>query len=169
MEERVRYVFCSILLYPGSTLSLETCLGSFHCSDLSRSSLALLKREILTLKSQRKRKECSRSYNGDTFCFELGNTPDPHDYYYFNRQKRGLPNTNIRGLLPEQCAALCRDKVGGKAVASECKFRSTPSLIEPLVFAAQDTSRERFQSPIPVLYIWGILPQGSYADSETSR
>ena len=36
--------------YPILILSLETCLGSFCSSDVSRSSLIFLKREILTLK-----------------------------------------------------------------------------------------------------------------------
>lgn len=69
-----------------------------------------------------KRKECSKPWYGATLCFELGNTPDPYDYYYFNRQKRGLPNFGIREFPPDQCAALCRDKVGGKVVASESKI-----------------------------------------------
>ena len=73
---------------------------------------------------EEKRKECVRSYNGDTFCYETGNAHDPYDYYYFNGQKKGLPNHGIMEFPPYQCAALCRDKAGGKAVASECIFRS---------------------------------------------
>ena len=75
-----------------------------------------------------RRKECSRSYNGDTFCFELGDSVHPYDYYFFNGQKRGLPDTGIRELAPDQCAALC-DKVGGKAVASECIFLTQPPML----------------------------------------
>lgn len=81
-----------------------------------------------------KRKECVRSYNADTFCFELGNKQDPHDYYYFNGQRKGLPNFGIVAFPPVQCAALCRDKVGGKAVASKCAFRSTFLLDRTLQF-----------------------------------
>lgn len=75
-----------------------------------------------------KRKVCSKSYNGDIFCFELGNTPDPYDYYFFNNQKRGLPNFGITESSPDHCVALCRDKVGGKAVARYVYFRSKSSL-----------------------------------------
>ncbi|KAL9138377.1 MAG: hypothetical protein Q9175_000417 [Cornicularia normoerica] len=91
-----------------------------------------------------KRKECGRSYNGDTFCFELGNTPDPYDYYYFNRQKRGLPQYGIREFPPDHCAALCQDKVGGRAVASDTEGgwdKSLPSLEHRLM-----TLRSSFQS-----------------------
>ena len=94
-----------------------------------------------------KRKECSRSYNGDIFCFELGNLQNPHDHYYFNGQKRGLPNIGVREFPPEQCAALCRDKVGGKAVASECKLHSTPSLIKPSVFSRKTCLASSVKSP----------------------
>ena len=65
-----------------------------------------------------------RSYNGDTFCYETGNAKDPYDYYYFNDQKRRLPTQGIMEFPPHQCVALCHDKVGGKVVASKCKFRS---------------------------------------------
>ena len=71
-----------------------------------------------------KRKECSKSYNGDTFCFELGASSDPYDYYYFNKQKRGLPEFGIIEFSPDQCVALCRDKVGGKTVARYVCFPS---------------------------------------------
>lgn len=71
-----------------------------------------------------KRKECVRSRNADTFCFELGDKHDPFDYYYFNEQKRGLPDFGIVDFPPDECVALCRDKVGGKAVASEYTFDS---------------------------------------------
>lgn len=112
-----------------------------------------------------KRKECSRSNIGDTFCFELGNTRDPYDYYYFNGQKRGLPNFGIREFPPDQCAALCRDKVGGKVVASKCKFRGTPSVVEPLVLSGVS----RTVSSPSLSYNVGILPPKNYADSEMSR
>lgn len=115
-----------------------------------------------------KRKECSKSYNGDVFCFELGSTPDPYDYYYFNKQKKRLPNRGIREFPPDQCPALCRDKVGGKAVASECRFPSILSLIGPLVLSRKDTSRELLQ-PTTLSYDLRSLRQGSYADSELSR
>ena len=61
-----------------------------------------------------------RSYNADTFCFELGDKTDPHDHYYFNGQKRGLPDYGIVNFSPDRCVALCRDKLGGMAVASKC-------------------------------------------------
>ena len=83
-----------------------------------------------------KRKECSTSYNSDIFCFELGNTSDPYDYYYFNDQKRGLPSFGIREFTPNQCTALCRDKVGGKVVASECRH----------TFPDRTAAIERFRS-----------------------
>lgn len=70
----------------------------------------------------KKRKECVKSVYADTFCFELGNSKDPVDHYYFDEEKRGLPNFGIVEYPPDQCVALCRDKVGGKAVASECSF-----------------------------------------------
>ncbi len=69
-----------------------------------------------------KRKQCMKSFNADIFCFELGNTQDPFDYYYFNYEKRGLPNFGIVEHSPDQCVAVCRDQVGGKVVASECPF-----------------------------------------------
>ena len=69
---------------------------------------------------EEKKKLCVKSYNADIFCFELGNKADPYDYYYFNQEKRGLPNNGIVEFPPDQCTALCRDKVGGKVVASEC-------------------------------------------------
>lgn len=80
-----------------------------------------------------KRKECNRYYNRDTFCYETGDTADPYDHYYFNGEMRELPTFGIREFPPHQCATLCRDKVGGKAVAGECKFQSRYSLIKPLV------------------------------------
>ena len=67
-----------------------------------------------------KRAACVRSYNADTFCFELGDKTDPHDHYYFNGQKRGLPDYGIVDFVPDRCVALCRDKLGGKTVASKC-------------------------------------------------
>lgn len=80
-----------------------------------------------------KRKECGRSYNADIFCFELGNTDDPYDYYYFNGQKRRVPISGIKELSQDRCTALCWDKVGGKVVASECTLRNAPSPIEPFL------------------------------------
>ena len=71
---------------------------------------------------EKKWKECIRSYNADTFCFELGNKRDPHDHYYFNKQKRGLPHHGFEDFSPDRCVALCRDELGGKAVASKCTF-----------------------------------------------
>lgn len=71
---------------------------------------------------EEKRKGCMRSYNGDHFCYETGNAKDPYDYYYFNNQKRRLPTNGIMESPPHQCAGLCHDAVGGKAVASECNF-----------------------------------------------
>ena len=71
---------------------------------------------------EEKRASCVRSYNADTFCFELGNKSDPHDHYYFNGQKRGLPNYGIVDLSPDRCVALCHDKLGGMSVASKCIF-----------------------------------------------
>ena len=50
----VRYVFCFKLSDPGLILSRETCLGMSCSSDMSRSSLVFLKREILTPKSIRR-------------------------------------------------------------------------------------------------------------------
>ena len=97
-----------------------------------------------------KRKECTRSYNGDIFCFELGNTGDPHDYYFFNKQKRGLPSSGIREFPPNQCVALWRDKLGGKVVASKCTFQSTRSLVETLVFSRRHISRA-VSTPNPIL------------------
>ena len=48
----VAYVMFSVELFscPNLILSLETCIGSFCSSDISRSSLIILEREILTLK-----------------------------------------------------------------------------------------------------------------------
>ena len=76
---------------------------------------------------ERKKAECVRSYNADTFCFELGDKTDPHDHYYFNGQKRGLPQYGIVEFPPDRCVALCRDKLDGKSVASKCT--SLPWLI----------------------------------------
>ncbi|CAD6571748.1 MAG: hypothetical protein ASARMPREDX12_004677 [Alectoria sarmentosa] len=93
---------------------------------------------------KKKEKQCSRSYNGDTFCYELGNTRDPHDYYYFNGQKRILPNYGNTDFPPDQCVALCRDKVDGKAVASDTEGgweKSLPSLDKKLT-----TLKSSFQS-----------------------
>ena len=47
----------------------------------------------------------SGSWDGDTLCFELGDRVHPYDYYFFNGQKRGLPDTGIREFAPGQCAA----------------------------------------------------------------
>ena len=107
-----------------------------------------------------KRKECSRSYNGDIFCFELGNTPDPYDYYYFNNQKKRLPNVGIREFPPDQCAALCRDKVGGKVVASECKFRSILSH-RTLDSEPKDVFRELFQPSTLSYMTWFPVIKGA--------
>ena len=71
---------------------------------------------------EEKRASCVRSYNADTFCFELGNKSHPHDHYFFNGQKRGLPHFGIVDLSPDRCVALCHDKLGGMSVASKCIF-----------------------------------------------
>ena len=49
----VRHIFCQKNSYPDPILSTETCLGNVCSSDVSRSSLVFLKREILTRKSFR--------------------------------------------------------------------------------------------------------------------
>ena len=92
-----------------------------------------------------KRRECVRYNTADVFCYELGNSHSPHDYYYFNDQKRGLPDYGIVEYAPDQCTDLCRDKVGGKAVASKFFSRSTPSVNGTLDFEPQGFSSERFQ------------------------
>lgn len=79
-----------------------------------------------------KRKECSTSYNGDKFCYELGNTRHPVDHYFFNGQKRKLPVKGITEFPPDQCASLCRVKFQGKDIASEYHFRRISSLSRPL-------------------------------------
>ena len=100
-----------------------------------------------------KRAECVRTYLADTFCFELGNKADPHDHYYFNGQKRGLPNLGKLEFPPDNCAALCRDKVGGKAVASKCTFLDHGFLNRLVGFEPQCLSRERCQPPNPSIYL----------------
>ena len=69
-----------------------------------------------------KKAMCVKSYNADTFCFELGNKHEPYDHYYYNGQKRGLPDYGIQERTPLECVDLCRDKVGGRTVASKCTF-----------------------------------------------
>lgn len=69
---------------------------------------------------EKKQKECIRTYNADTFCYELGDKKHPHDYYYFNGQKRGLPHEGFTDYSPDRCVALCRDELGGRTVASKC-------------------------------------------------
>lgn len=96
---------------------------------------------------EKKRKVCGRSSNGDEFCYETGNSHDPYDYYYFNGQKKGLPDHGIMEFPPYQCADWCRDKVGGKAVASECTFNSH-LLIDPLDVEPQGMSRAQFSPPL---------------------
>ena len=64
---------------------------------------------------------------------------------YFNGEKKRLPDHDgIMESPPHQCAALCRDKVGGKAVASECKFCSHLLFSIPFAFEPQGMSRARF-------------------------
>lgn len=64
-----------------------------------------------------KRRSCVKNNFADKFCFELGNKDDPHDYYYFNGQKRGVPDLGFQDFPPDMCPALCRDKVGGKVAS----------------------------------------------------
>ena len=80
-----------------------------------------------------KRKECvTDTIFDDTFCFELGTDKDPYDHYYFDGQKRGLPNYGIVEHEADQCVELCRDKVGGKVVASEYILQRAPLLFSPI-------------------------------------
>ena len=51
MQSRTLCSLLNFFPYPNLILSLETCLGSFYSSDMSRSSLIILEREVLTLKS----------------------------------------------------------------------------------------------------------------------
>ena len=68
-----------------------------------------------------KRGECVRSYNADVFCFEFGDKDDPYHYYYFNGQKKRLPNWGFQDFPPDQCEDLCREKIDdGMTVASKC-------------------------------------------------
>ncbi|KAM0794450.1 hypothetical protein BDR22DRAFT_875661 [Usnea florida] len=83
-----------------------------------------------------KRKECNTSYNGDTFCYELGNTHDPVDHYFFNGHKRKLPVKGVTDFSPDQCAPLCRVKFHGKDIASDTEGgweKSLPSREKPLM------------------------------------
>ena len=105
---------------------------------------------------EQKRASCVRSYNADTFCFELGDKTDPHDHYYFNGQKRGLPGYGIVDFGPNRCVALCRDKLGGKTVASKCT--SLLCSIEVFFFwfrGRKALPRERWQPHNPIwLLTW---------------
>ena len=88
----------------------------------------------------KKRMECGRASNADTFCYETGDSHDPWDYYYFNGQRKRLPDDGIMEFPPYQCADLCRDKVGGKVVASECTFLFPPPQSIPLLPSAEHVS-----------------------------
>ena len=60
-----------------------------------------------------------------------------------------------------------RGEVGGKAVASECIFLTTPFFIEPWGFSEQpDMYRAQFQPPSAGL---GVLARRSHADSDDAQ
>lgn len=64
-----------------------------------------------------KRMACVENVFKESFCYEFGNGADPYDYYYFNGQKRKVPDWGVREFPPDMCPDLCRDKAGGKVAS----------------------------------------------------